>query len=178
MSIEGILTRSSRLAYAQSSQLAVANCGFNISSRYTITSSATHVVLGMPSQTGNLSKRNVRKCPQTSSLVTYSAMTHQICMDSSLFQEFNLRTTALCKKPTRWNDCGRNPKQRWSAWRTSWPLSESAGPSSPGSQTTPLLTHAPTPGTCPHTGATMWFKTSLQDRGIDKSFIHSTVRYH
>lgn len=68
------------------------------------------------------------------------------------------------QKPTRWNDCGRNPKQRWSAWRTSWPLWESAGPSSPGSQTTLLLTHAPTPGTCRHTGTTVWFKTFICKR--------------
>ncbi len=68
------------------------------------------------------------------------------------------------QKPTRWNDCGRNPKRRWSAWRTSWPLSESAGPSSPGSQTALLLTHAPTPGTCRHTGTTVWFKTPISKR--------------
>lgn len=68
---------------------------------------------------------------------------------------------ALCTKPTIWNDCGRNPKQRWSAWRTSWPLSELAGPSSPGSQKALLLTHAPTPGTCPQTGTTASFELTL-----------------
>lgn len=69
------------------------------------------------------------------------------------------------QKPTRWSGCGRNPKQRWSAWRTSGPLSESAGPSSPGSQTALLPTHAPTPGTCRHTGeTTVRFKMLISKR--------------
>ena len=77
---------------------------------------------------------------------------------------FNLRTAGVCNKPTRWNDCGRNPKQRWSAWRTSWPLSESVGPSSPGNQTTLRPTHAPTPGTYRHMGTRMWFQSSSARR--------------
>lgn len=58
-------------------------------------------------------------------------------------------------EPTRWNGCGRSPERRWSAWRTSWPLWGSAGPSWPGSQTALPLTHAPTPGTCQRTRATV-----------------------
>lgn len=64
-------------------------------------------------------------------------------------KHFSFSGDALRKEqPTRWNGCGRNPKRIWSAWRTSWPLWELAGPSSPGSQTALLPTHAPTPGTC------------------------------
>lgn len=70
----------------------------------------------------------------------------------------------LMQTPTRWNDCGRNPEQRWSAWKTSWPLLESADLSSPNSQTTLLLIHAPTPDTYAHTKTTGPFETLISTR--------------